>query len=268
MSENTPANFEDDLFCAQQTQAEMLVSYGAVSPEDAEGLTVPLQERVDLTESGKFMALEEELARSPELTAELRKLDNDSFKQLLLDAGVISVGLSESGLLDRFADDDMVTRTVNDREVQTPVSGLKHIFLGDLIGGLHDYDSMEKSGLVGLATDTRPTKLQRRENGTSRANFITKQPIDIDRDGRIDEHIDHNLYTKTQFPEGWTADQVLLAICQVSELPETERAENKDGVFTVHVGETNGVTLRVVMNDEKIMVGYPVKAQIEEQVAA
>ncbi len=180
--------------------------------------------------------LDEEQEKIP--AYELRRMPLDVFVGVLVESGVLSQELVDSGIIDRFSPD----RLVVSENIEQYRGGFRHIFLGDIGGGLHDIDTLEDAGLAGEGKDTRrlsPTERGDRYRGKT-GSSITENPdlstgtaMDLDGDGDTDVVRLRRLDARSQFPEHWTTDQV---IHQIVAIADTEGEQLEDNKTTRHVG--------------------------------
>lgn len=255
MSETVVINpIADEILEAQKAIAWQDVSLGHMSPEDYESQWVP-----DIESSFHetfFSHLSEELQKEAQsniqFAYELRHLPENALIKSLHARGVISDSLAESGLLEtRFAPNR--PRTPNS---PYQVGGLMHVLLGDANGGLHDVDTLYDAGLAGVGHDTKVVRISEKYAGKPDIRY--GQPVDVDNDGEIDRVDLKVAKGKTQFPEDWTTDEVLLAIIDVSERPAEPQDPKRPSEFTYHFGDFNGVQIRVVKDGEgKIVTAHP-----------
>lgn len=245
-------NEADDRLRMERSLGEFSLSAGFLTPEVYEDEYVPSfestfgQKITDSSFNGLSHSLAESIAEEPIHAYELRNLSTANFMNLLHERGVISDALYRSGILEtRFSPDEIVT----DKEgVGHRISGLKHIFLGDVLGGMHDIDTIIDAGIVNEATDTRVIKTDKvKQNGTYRGHVRLGIPIDSDHDSIV-EQVDLHEQKKTQFPEGWTADDVILAAVYAAD--EGIVIKQIDNGFTEKFLEINGVQMLVHLTQE------------------
>lgn len=180
---------------------------------------------------------------------ELRRMPLGKFVEVLVGSGVLSQDLVGSGILNRFTPD----RLVISENVEQYRGGFRHIFLGDIGGGLHDLDTLEDAGLAGHGTDTRmvePTsrgdRLRNRIGVPFENNpdLRTGTGMDIDNDGDTDLVRLRHLDAKSQFPEHWTTDQVIRAIVAIAD---TKGEQIQDGRTVKHTS-----TFLDIINGEEV----------------
>jgi len=201
---------------------------------------------------------------------ELRRMPIGVFIDLLHRTGVISTELFESGQLQsRFAPDQMVVRNGEEHLA----GGLRHILLGDIVGGGHDVDTLEDVGIAGPGTDTiyiDPTDKGARRRAVTGATLEQRPDIrfgtgvDSDGDGQSDHVRLSFRHATSQFPENWTTDQVLTAVISASE--ESPRGMQNNGNF-LRTGVIDGVPIIVITNpDGLIVTGYPEYGDLDSAV--
>jgi hypothetical protein len=191
---------------------------------------------------------------------ELRRMPIEVFVGVLVDSGVMSQSIVDRGLLDRFSPD----RLVISEGVEQYTGAFRHIFLGDVRGGLHDVDTIEDAGLAGAGRDTlRITPTQKGDKirdkvGASVGNnpdLRTGTAIDEDGDGDTDLVRIRTMDAKSQFPEHWSTDKVIETIISAADTAGEEVGDGKTIRHSVTIneildGEESSITVITYTNKE------------------
>lgn len=256
MSEELPTfnPHADEMLEASKAQAERDLSIGILPPEQFEQQWVPeVESSFRNAPFNKFSSLlRDQVEHDKNLAYELRHMDESVLIDSLHRAGVISDQLVESGLLQTRFEPNR-PRSANSLY---QVGGLMHILLGDAAGGLHDIDTLHDAGLAGADQDTKVVSISQRYQGKPDIKYGL--PVDEDKDGDIDRVDLKVAKGKTQFPENWTTDDVLLSIIAISELPPEPQKPGSQSQANFHTGVYNGIKVCVITNSAgEIVTGYP-----------
>ncbi len=174
----------------------------------------------------------------------------DEFVQQLMQCGLISEQLANSGALEAFG-----------IWPERNMDSLTHVLIGDAQGGPHHLRTIIDLDVPGriIASDVRPpanaslpeSEFRRaqkvRPNGIYRPNTV----VIIDEAGQRKES------GSPMFPNEWTAEDVIKALIQVSLQPASNH--NPERHSFMHEGIFGGVRTRVCTDDQtgKIITGYP-----------
>jgi hypothetical protein len=174
---------------------------------------------------------------------ELRRMPIEVFVGVLVDSGVMSQSIIDRGLLDRFSPD----RLVVSEGVEQYTGAFRHIFLGDIRGGLHDVDTIEDAGLAGAGRDTLRTaptqkgdKIRNKVGSGIENNpdLRTGTAIDKDGDGETDLVRIRTMDAKSQFPEHWSTDKVIETIVSTADSAGEEMGDGKTLRHSVVINES------------------------------
>jgi len=201
------------------------------------------------------------------LSPESLEMERIEFTYNLVNHGLMSREFAESGLLDNFELDN-----------ETGHDAIKHILVGDLMGGCHHLRTVAELGITNrrIASEiydpVRPERKigkfrkeqERHVNGAFRSNIVEieedginyRKLNQIELGGKILEVASGS----TMFPDEWSAEDVLGAIAWVAKTPPSEESLKGVSPSLIHKAVVNGVKIKVVTYKEtgKIITGTPI----------